>query len=313
MTNAPPSSLVPSVCCVVVNWNGWQDTLRCLESLRAQDYPRLSVIAVDNGSTNDSEQRIRAAHPEVELIQTGANLGFPSGCNVGTRAAYASGADFIWLLNNDTVAPPDTAGKLVRTAVANPSAGAVGAVLYYLHDPSKVQAWGGGSINLWTAYVRHYTAPANFDDGNSFLTGASMLMPRRICDQVGIFYEGFFMYCDDSDLCLRIRRAGHGLVVAQDTAVLHKEGGSSPPRSPLIDQFATTSTLRLLRRQAPAPVLSMALYLSLRLGKRLLRAEWPNLSAVLRGLRIFLAQRESTFTDRLAPDPVPSGEPNRAL
>ncbi|SNS23714.1 hypothetical protein SAMN05421770_101114 [Granulicella rosea] len=289
----------PSVACVLVNWNGWQDTIDCLASLRLQAYPGLRVIVVDNGSTNDSVSRIRAAHPWVQLVETGANLGFPGGCNVGTRLAYSQGADYVWLLNNDTVAPPDTLSRLVATARRNPQAGVVGAILYYAHDPAKVQAWGGGSFNLWTAYVSHFTAPADFGPESAFFTGACMLLPRWVLEQVGILHEGFFMYCDDVDLCLRLHRAGHPLVLAEGTAILHREGASSPRHSPLIDQFATTSTLRLLFRHAPVPAVSGAIYLLLRLGNRLRRREWSNFTAVLHGVRIFLQERNRAFSERL--------------
>ena len=293
----PPE--LTSVVCVVVNWNGWQDTLSCLDSLRQQDHPNFHVIVIDNGSTNDSVERIRAAHPWATLHQTGKNLGFPSGCNVGTRMAYDQGADLIWLLNNDTVAPPTTASSLVRTALAHPEAGAIGSILYYMHDPTQVQAWGGGSIHLLTAFTSHFTAPASFAPNNTFFTGASLVLPRHICEKVGIFFEGFFMYCDDSDLCIRIHRAGYPLIVCEDTAILHKEGASSPKRSPLIDQFATTSTMRLLRRASAVPALSIATYLVLRLLNRLLRGHWGNFLSVCRGVGIYIRERDISFTDRL--------------
>ena len=301
----PEPAQLPVVCvpprlfCVIVNWNGWQDTLVCLDSLRAQDYSNLQVLVVDNGSTDDSVQRLHEAHPWVIVHETGANLGFARGCNAGTRLAHQRGADLVWLLNNDTSAPPDTASLLVQTALAHPEAGAIGSVLYYMHAPEKVQAWGGGTVNLLTAYTLHFTAPASFAPANTFLTGASLLLPRRTLDQVGLFFEGFFMYCDDSDLCLRIHRAGLPLVVCAETAILHKEGGSSPKRSPLIDQFATTSTLRLLQRAAPIPLLSMAAYLILRLGNRLLRGRFSNAAAVCKGIVVFVKERHHVFTDRL--------------
>ena len=296
----PPVVCVPPrVFCVIVNWNGWQDTLVCLASLRAQDYPHLQVLVVDNGSTDGSVQRIGDAHPWVTLHETGKNLGFARGCNAGTRLAYQCGADLVWLLNNDTGAPPNTLSLLVRTALAHPEAGAIGSVLLYMRAPEKVQAWGGGTINLLTAYTAPFTAPASFTPANTFLTGASLLLPRRTLEQVGLFYEGFFMYCDDSDLCLRIHRAGLPLVVCAETAILHKEGGSSPKRSPLIDQFATTSTLRLLERAAPIPLLSMVAYLALRLGNRLLRGRFANATAVAKGIAVFVTERHRVFTDRL--------------
>ena len=285
--------------CVVVNWNGWRDTVQCLDSLKRQDYKGLEVIVIDNGSTNDSVERICEAHPWVELIETGRNLGFSRGCNAGTRAAYARGADLIWLLNSDTTAPEDAASKLVAKAKAHPEAGAIGSVLRYMHDPSQVQAWGGGRVDLRSGYVSHFLAPASFDGGTTFFTGASLLLPRRTCEEVGIFFEGFFMYCDDSDLCLRIHRAGYPLVMAEEVIVLHKEGGSSPKRSALIDEFATTSMLRLLRRHASVPLVSQAMYLVLRLANRGRRGEWANLRAVWRGLRVYVRERRCVFSERL--------------
>jgi GT2 family glycosyltransferase len=168
-----------------------------------------------------------------------------------------------------------------------------------MRDPSRVQAWGGGRINLLSGYVSHYRSPADFGENTTFFTGASLLLTRRICEQVGIFFEGFFMYCDDSDLCLRIRRAGYPLVVAETTAILHKEGASSPKRSPLIDEFATTSMLRLLLRHAKLPLLSQQIYLTLRLLNRASRGEWANLASVWRGAVTYVRQRHKVFADRL--------------
>jgi GT2 family glycosyltransferase len=288
----------PLVYCVIVNWNGWKDTVACLESLTAQDYPRLQVIVVDNGSTNDSVDQIRQAHPWVALVETGRNLGFPRGCNVGTRLAVQQGADFIWLLNNDTTAPPDTTTRMMRAARANPQAGAIGSVLYYMDNPAQVQAWGGGRMNRWFAYVSHLTSPTPFGP-DDFITGASMLLPRSICEEIGIFYEGFFMYCDDADLCFRLHRAGYSLAIADDTAILHKEGGSSTKRNPAIDGFATTSTMRMLRRNAPVPAISISLYLTMRILNRIRKGEWPNLAAVARGIKVFFQEFNVVFSDRL--------------
>ncbi|GGG87821.1 glycosyltransferase family 2 protein [Edaphobacter dinghuensis] len=288
----------PRVICVVVNWNGWQDTIECLFSLRQQDYDRLEVLVVDNGSTNDSSQRILDAHPWVTLIQLKNNVGFPSGCNAGTRLAIQRGADYVWLLNNDTIVPADTVRKLLRVALSNPQAGAVGAVLYYMYSPTKVQAWGGGRINVWTGFVTHFEQATSFE-GNTYLTGACMLLPRKVCQEVGIFYEGFFMYCDDSDFCLRLRSAGYELSIAKDTAILHKEGASSPKRSPLIDRFATTSGMRLLKRHAPLPFISITLFLLLRMANRVRRIEWKNLYAVWQGIVVYLKERHLKFTDQI--------------
>jgi GT2 family glycosyltransferase len=288
----------PSVFCILVNWNGWSDTKACLRSLRQQDYSALTTVVVDNGSTDDSCALIRTNFPEVVLIEAGANLGFACGSNLGIRHAMAAGAAYIWLLNNDTIAPTDTCSKLVAKSLSNPSAGIVGSVLYYMHDPARVQAWGGGDINVWIGRSTHCVEP--FVPGaDSYLTFASVLIPRHIIEAVGILYEGYFMYFDDTDFALRVTRAGYGLTVATDTAVLHKEGGSAAPRSPLTDRLSAAAGLHFLRRHSPVPLLSMAIFLANKFAIRVLRHRWANIRAIGLAIGDYRRQRLNHYTDKL--------------
>ena len=280
----------PGVWCVIVNWNGWRDTLDCLASLREQDYRNLQIVVVDNGSTDDSVERIRSAFPEVKLIETGTNLGYACGCNVGLRTALAGSAEFVWLLNNDTICPPDTVQKLVRRAMASPEAGLVGTVLFYAHEPTTVQAWGGGRVVPWIAYTTHFDAPTKFGR-NCYTTFASVLARREMLKEVGLLYEGFFMYYDDSDLCLRMQKTRWKIVMAEDTAVLHKEGASTTTgQKPFITKATTISGLRFIRRNSGIAYIGMPLYVILRLGKRIVRREWKGFSAVCHGVIEFVRQ-----------------------
>lgn len=282
--------MLRSVCCVIVNWNGWRDTLDCLASLRGQSYGNLQTVVVDNGSTDDSVERIRGGFPEVRVIETGKNLGFPTGCNVGIRAALESGAEFVWLLNNDTVCPPDTLEKLVRRAVECPDAGLVGTVLLYAHDPAKVQAWGGGRILPAIGYATHFTAPVVFGR-NCYTTFASVLCRREVFEEIGLLYEGFFMYCDDSDFCLRMQKTRWKIVMAEDTAVLHKEGASSKTsEKPFMTKTVTVSILRFIRRNSRWAFVGMPIYVVLRLGNRVVRGEWRGARAVLEGVWEFIRE-----------------------
>ncbi len=292
----PSQETAPLVCCVLVNWNGWRDTLPCLAALMAQDYPALRVIVVDNASTDDSVARIRAAYPQVTVIEAGGNFGFGAGCNVGARRALQEGAEFVWLLNNDTVAPPDSCRKLVSRAQQEPRAGIIGSVLYYMHDPANVQAWGGGDITVWLGRASHSRVPFPLGP-NSYLTFASVLLPREVVLRVGLLYEGFFMYWEDADLALRVTRAGYTLAVAEDTAILHREGGSGGEASPLMHRFTITSGLIFLRRHATLPAVSMAVFLATKLGIRLLRGEWKNAQAVLLAVKDYRALRHEVYRE----------------
>lgn len=280
----------PVVCCVIVNWNGSRDTLDCLNSLRTQDYRNLQTIVIDNGSTDDSVQKIRSLFPEVFVIETGKNLGFSAGCNIGLRAALARSAEFVWMLNNDTVCPADTLRKLVRKAIENPDSGLIGTVLLYAHDSSKIQAWGGGRIKPWIAYVTHFTAPTKFVR-NCYTTFASVLARKQMLEEVGLLYEGFFMYCDDSDLCMRMQKTRWKIAIAENTSVLHKEGASRVrSEKPFMTKTMTISGLRFIRRNSKLAFIGMPLFVILRLGKRAIRGEWSNAYAVLQGAKEFLRE-----------------------
>ncbi len=276
----------PTVACILVNWNNWRDTADCLTSLADQTYPNLRVLVVDNASTNDSIAQLRAAHPWATYIESPENLGFPRACNLGTRHPLAADAEFLWFLNNDTIAPPDTASKLLATALTSPNIGVTGAVLLYAHNPCQIQAWGGGQIDLWSAYNWHYTSPTPFGP-NSYITFASALVRRECFDALGGLFEGVFMYFEDVDFCLRAQADGWQLAVAPHTAILHKEGGSSTGRNQSLERIVTLSGLTFLARHAPVPVISQAIFLFLRLAKRLARLDFPALRAVLQGINDF--------------------------
>lgn len=280
---AMSSEGAPLVVCVVVNWNGWRDTVACVESVAAQDYPSLQILVVDNGSTDDSVQQIQAAFPQIELLHAEQNRGFAAGSNVGIRCALKRGAAFVWLLNNDTTAPSDTLSRLMDAAEER--VGMVGTVLRYMHDPTKIQAWGGGSVSRWSGFVRHFRAPERLNE-NSYLTFASVLLRREMLETAGLLDEGYFMYFEDSDLSFRARGAGWQIAVAADTAVLHKEGGSAGSRkSTRVDRIVTASGLRFLKRYGRPGATAQVVFVLSRLGKRAVRGNLTGMGAVLRGVR----------------------------
>ena len=283
------------VVCVVVNWNGWRDTLACLRTLSAQTWQPLQVIVVDNGSTDDSVAQIRAfladelAEPlKFTLLESATNAGFSGGANLGIREALSRGAEFVWLLNNDTECPPNTLGKLVGTAAGQPHAGIVGTVLLYHSEPTKVQAWGGGRIHRWTGTATHSYAPVAQVRG-TYTTFASVLIRTAVFREIGLLHEGFFMYYDDADFCLRMERTRWKIVIAEDTAVLHKESASTEaPRHPFMEKTIAVSGMRFLKRHSPLPALSIPLFVLLKLGNRVRLREWPACRAVLQAVREYV-------------------------
>ncbi len=272
------------VSCVVLNWNGWADTLECLDALKECGYPHLTIIVVDNGSTDDSVARIRAAHPEVLLFESEDNLGFSGGNNIGIRHALETGTDYIWLLNNDARPAPDALCALVTKAGSDKTIGAVASICYYADAPSTVQSWAGSRINLWIGYVRLSTEPHG-DDWFHSLSGTSMLIPRSAIEDVGLLDEDFFLYWEDTEFCLRLRKKGWRIAAAPNSRVLHKVNGSTGGNKIVLDRYHTASGLRLLSLHSPAPNLAKFLFLAMRFTRRISILDLARCKAVWAGIK----------------------------
>ncbi len=272
----------PKVTVVVLNWNGWQDTLACLNSLQSLGDPSPDVVLVDNHSTDDSVARITAEHPALTVLQTGANLGFGGGCNVGIRYAMSHGADYVWLINSDATAERHTLAAMLRVAERQPRLAAVGSVIREAHPPHRVELWGGGRVNLWLGRSKPSSSPGPL----AFVSGASMLLRCDALRQVGLFDDRrFFMYWEDTDLGFRLRSHGWQLATATDSLVWHKGSGSLGKGSTQLDEYFVCSALRFFRLHAPWPGLASACLLGSLLAKRLLMWQWPRVRAVWRGWR----------------------------
>lgn len=270
------------VCIIVLNWNGWRDTLACVASLQRLNYTDCTLLVVDNGSTDGSVAELRTAVPALEILETGSNLGFGGGCNAGIRLALARGAAYVWLVNSDATVHPNALSALVRVAEGNPHAGVVGSLVLEADDPSRVQLWGGGRVNLWLGRSKHCIAPGPID----FVSGASMLLRCQALVQVGLFDDqSFFMYWEDTDLGFRLRKAGWRLAVSEDSKICHKQSASLGMGSPLLDEYATRSCIRFLRRHAPVPAISVLLTMLRMLAKRILIARPDRLRAVWKAYR----------------------------
>jgi GT2 family glycosyltransferase len=275
--------------CIVLNWNGWGDTIECLNALKRCTYQNLNTVVVDNGSTDDSVARIRLAYPELTLLESGDNLGFAGGNNLGIRHSLNHGADYVWLLNNDTKPDPNALSALVQKAVTDKRIGAVASICYYDDSPLTVQAWAGTRVNLWIGYVRNSTIPRK-DDWFESLYGASLLINCAAIQEVGPLDDGFFLYWEETEFCLRIRKRGWRLAAAPDSRVLHKVGASSKWDHTLLDRFQTASGLRLLRLHSPAPRIATFLFMAMRLARRVLRLQFGRCKSVWAGLQDYRRQ-----------------------
>jgi GT2 family glycosyltransferase len=287
--------LSAKVTVVLLIWNEWHHTLACLSSLQQLDYPTFDVVVIDNGSTDDSAVRIRETFPWVKLIENGKNLGFSGGCNVGIKYAQQQGSDFIWLLNNDTTVDPGALRAMVKKAQSDPRIGAVGSLIYFMDEPTRLQCWGGGYVSFWLGRSGHFLKEVE-DDKVEFITGCSLLLSRAAINEVGPLDEGFFMYWEDADICFRLRRAGWLLVVAVNSKLWHK--GYTSIGKGKVSSYGNfnASAARFFRKHAPAPLYSVWVGFALRLGKRIVAGDRERLRATWNGMK----------QGRLMPRPVAS-------
>lgn len=221
---------MPNVGIVISNYNGWQDTVRCLESLDKQTYRDFEIILLDDASTNDSVQQLQKhLTANTVFLPQQENTGFAAVNNVGMRRALTDGCEWVLLLNNDTVAAPD----FVETLLRETPAGAVSCPKMLFMDPPDEIWFAGGELDRTTGKVKHLGGHAK--DGSafaekkqvSFITFCCVLLPRQVIERVGFLDETLFMYCEDVDYCIRLADAGVPLWFLPDAKIWHKAGGSA--------------------------------------------------------------------------------------
>lgn len=310
---------------ILVNWRGAGDTVECLESLRRAGQP-LRVVVVDNASGDGSLDRIeawaRGEQPAVPadsamvrfsvppapkpipyrrlaagksggdewltLIDSGSNLGFAGGNNVGLRHFAADPAiAWFWLLNNDTVVDAEAPAALVAQMAATPDIGMCGTVVRYYHRPDTVQALCGSRFNLLTGTSRSIgsgqPATAKFDAAQvardtDFVLGASLAVSRAFLETVGPMEEGYFLYFEEIDWAWRA--AGRFVIgFAPDAVVYHKEGGSigssgrKGGRSVMSEYHLMRAKLLFVRRFRPALLPLHWAVAAAQIGARLVRRQ----------------------------------------
>jgi GT2 family glycosyltransferase len=228
----PPLNALPSVAVVVLNWNGTDDTLECLRSLVGVDYPRCEIVVVDNGSQPSPRQCIIGQFPAVSYVETGLNLGYAGGNNVGIRYALQRGHDYVFVLNNDTTVDPHFLRLAVGVAESDPHIAVVGIKILAFEDPSRVWvAYGSLTYRKGLVHLYGYYEPndGRFDTQRDveWVPGTALLMRRAALEQIGLFDENFFAYHEDVDWCTNAREQGWRVVYAPGAQILHKGHRSS--------------------------------------------------------------------------------------
>ena len=229
---------MPLVHIIILTWNHWEETAVCLESLRQLTYPNYKIIIVDNASTDDTVENIREYYPHLTLIINEENLGFAKGVNIGIRHALDDQTDYVFLLNNDTIVPPNLLDVLIHHAEVLPNVGILTPMLHYLDDPE--QLWFCGTdrnyLTLEAKDFGHF-GPRRHIESNKpstvdYIFGTAMLIPEHTIGNVGLLDEDFFMYYEDMDFCIRAQAIGkYKLYYIPDVSVGHGVAASTRTHS----------------------------------------------------------------------------------
>ena len=244
----------PKVYILILNWNGWKDTLECLESVIRTDYPICSIVIVDNGSTDESVERIEEclkvnAEIKAILLKTGCNTGFAGGNNFGIRYILEQkDCDYVLLLNNDTVVEKDFLFRMAETAGANPDAGIVGGRIAYYS--SRGENWyAGGRISLWRGCVYVDKKPASSEPFvTEFITGCLMLIKPEVFHKAGFLEEEYFLGVEDWEFCLKAGRE-YKLMVDPRAVIYHKvSAATGGENSPLTIYYTARNRMMFINR-----------------------------------------------------------------
>lgn len=274
---------MPEVCAIILNWNGWQDTIECLNSLLLLNTPIKTIIVIDNGSLDNSskkiiewEQNTFNSSSMIELeqdtpfnenpsnyrfiyLQNKINIGYAAGNNSGIRLALSEGHfDFIWILNNDTTLHKRALETILAYAAEHPDTGVFGSTVVFSDRVKTLQCAGGYRYNPWTTVLRPAMGGENLDKfladtnnpGLDYIYGASMFVRSDVFDRIGLLNEDYFLFYEELDFCRRCKKAGIEIGWCPDSIVYHKhrstirqQGSSEKGKLALASYHENLSTL----------------------------------------------------------------------
>jgi GT2 family glycosyltransferase len=246
----------PSLWIVSVNFNGLQDTRKCLHSLAALSSPA-SVVVVDNASDDDPTVELKREFPWANVIRNPVNGGWSGGNNAGIRFALERGAHFVILLNNDTAVHPDLVARLRAAAKANSEYGIIGPVIRYMDEPGLIMTDGTvfnrpgypGFFQRQPVYERRLDPPCVGE--TDIVNGCCMMVRAAVFERIGLIDDRFFLVHEESDFCLRAQEAGWKCGVLAEGLVWHKGSSAFKRSGQRWQRYYDTRNLGLLLSKHP--------------------------------------------------------------
>lgn len=237
-----------SIGVVIVNWNGWCNTLRSYESLAASDHRNWTLLVIDNASSDGSAPMIRKHLPNVILIESPTNLGFAGGCNLGISKVIEMNLDYVFLLNSDATVSSDCLSRLVSASATLSDSAVLGSVVRFW--PSGQLQYFGSRRSDRSGKPDWYTEAADSKLLNceliktDFVFGAALFAPTKLFKKIGLFDERFFLNFEETDWCYRAAALGIPRYVVTRSLVHHQGSASlGQKHAPLQTYFLSRNRL----------------------------------------------------------------------
>ncbi len=291
----------PIVVSVILNTNRCDDTLECLKSLAGNNYARHTAMVLDNASTDGSADAIRAAYPDVQILPLVRNLGYAGNNNTGIEAALDAGADWVFVLNEDTVLAPDCLTRLIEIGEGDPRIGVLGPMVYHHDEPDVIQSAGGRMSPSWESF---HLGQNSRDDGRfvephgvDWISGCAILVRRTVIEQVGMIDPRYFYFWEETEWCLRAKAAGWRVVHVPQAKLWHKGVQRDYRPSPSVTYYATRNRLLTLAKHKAPAVVRMRLWFQIArtLASWTLKPRWRGMrqhrTAMWRGASDFVLGR----------------------
>lgn len=263
---------------IILNFNGKEFILSCLDSVKnlKTDDSLLKIVVVDNASADGSAELVEKRYKDlpagkagIKILRNKDNLGFAEGNNVGIRYALENGADYILVLNPDTIVDKNLIVQLIKVAEPDPGIGILGLKIYFAsgfefhkerykpQERGKVIWYAGGIID-WENVLASHRGVDEVDKGHyekqtetDFVSGCAMFVKRKVFDKIGLFDPKYFLYYEDNDFCQRAQKAGFKVVYVPQVKLWHLNAGSSASGGPLQEYYITRNRLLFGLRYAP--------------------------------------------------------------
>ncbi|MCP5101628.1 MAG: glycosyltransferase family 2 protein [Chloroflexi bacterium] len=233
---------------IILNWNQSEDVINCINTISGWSQLHSTIWIVDNGSTIEHQQHLKASHIDANIIWGATNLGFAGGNNLGIQAALDAGCQEILLLNNDAFINEPDMLHLLQSLHTNTNIGAIGPTLWDAAAPEQLLSAGGSDIGLTLVSHQKTMPSANELRNVAYIPGTCALFRRESFEMIGLLDEAYFFGGEVADLCMGMQQQGYRCVIDGGARAYHEIDRSSQVRHGLHIYYVLRNRFLYIRK-----------------------------------------------------------------